>query len=166
MRKFKQAFSEPNFYGIGIINGINKVNIGTLWRSAYILGASFIFTVNKKYKFQASDVMKTPTRIPLYNYDNINDLKKHLPHSTKLIGVELIENAQFLNKFEHPQRGAYLLGSEANGLLPEVLEKCHHVIKLPGNFSLNVTVAGSIVMHDRICKLTHKIPTKQNKNLF
>lgn len=162
MRKFKQAYPEPNFYGIGIVNGINKINIGTLWRSAYILGASFIFTVDKKYKFQASDVIKTPIRIPLYNYENIDDLKKHLPHSTQLIGVELIEDAQFLSKFEHPQRAAYLLGSEASGLSTEVLKKCHQLIKLPGNFSLNVAVAGSIVIHDRISKLAHKLPSEKS----
>jgi tRNA (guanosine-2'-O-)-methyltransferase len=41
------------YYGIGIENVKTAENVGTLWRSAYILGASFIFTIGKRYKKQA-----------------------------------------------------------------------------------------------------------------
>lgn len=34
------------YFGIGIYNGKNTANIGTLWRSAAILGANFIFTID------------------------------------------------------------------------------------------------------------------------
>lgn len=45
-----QITQENGFFGIGILNNVDELNIGTLWRSAYILGASFIFTVDRKYK--------------------------------------------------------------------------------------------------------------------
>ena len=36
------------YFGIGIINPKSKTNVGSLWRSANILGASFIFTIGKR----------------------------------------------------------------------------------------------------------------------
>ena len=46
----KDYTQKSGFFGIGIENAKNEYNIGTLWRSAYLMGASFIFTVNTRYK--------------------------------------------------------------------------------------------------------------------
>jgi len=42
-----------NFFGIGIQNGKTPENLGVLWRTAQNLGASFIFTIGKRYANQA-----------------------------------------------------------------------------------------------------------------
>eukprot|EP01047_Picozoa_sp_COSAG01_P129466 COSAG01_NODE_58919_length_303_cov_0.759804_1_plen_52_part_10 len=39
------AASGDGFFGIGIVHGKSRANQGTLWRSAYQLGAAFTFTV-------------------------------------------------------------------------------------------------------------------------
>jgi tRNA G18 (ribose-2'-O)-methylase SpoU len=147
-----------NYSAIGVYKGKTAHNIGTLWRSAYILGASYIFTVEKKYKKQSSDVLQAWSRIPLFHYSTFEDLLNNIPYDCRLIGVELDESATLLSNFEHPQRAIYLLGSEDQGLPQEVLEKCHFVIKLPGYSSLNVGVAGAIVLHDRISKMPTILP--------
>lgn len=156
----KNKYPHTAFYGIGVMHGTNPVNIGTLWRHAYILGASFIFTINTKYKKQSADVVVTPSRIPLYHYKDLEDLHTHLPYGAPLVGIELTDDAVLVNEFEHPRRAVYLLGSETNGLSSSVLDACHHVVKLPGHFSMNVSVAGSIVMHDRISKVAHVLPKR------
>ena len=38
------------YCGIGIENGKAEVNLGTLWRSAHIFGAVFLFTVGRRYR--------------------------------------------------------------------------------------------------------------------
>lgn len=158
----QNKYPHTAFYGIGIMQVTNEHNIGTLWRSAYIMGASFIFTVDEKYKKQSADVVTTPSRIPLYHYHDLNDLKTHLPYGAPLVGVELTEQAVMLSEFAHPQRAVYLLGSETNGLSDKTLSSCHHVVKLPGAFSLNVAVVGSILMHDRITKIPHVLPVRNS----
>jgi len=75
-----------------------------------------------------------------------------------LIGIEIDERAQVLSEYTHTPRAVYLLGAEDNGLPTEVLDRCHELIQLPGTNSLNVAVAGSIVMHDRISKIPTKLP--------
>lgn len=140
------------FFGIGIQNTKNILNIGTLWRSASIMGASFIFTIGNRYKRQASDTMESWRHIPLYNYASFDDFYKSLPYDCRLIGIELDERSISIDKFLHPERCIYLLGAEDNGLTSEALNKCHQIIQLPGNYCLNVSVAGSIVMYDRVIK--------------
>jgi len=159
MARLKQQYQGNGFFGIGILNIVNDFNIGTLWRSAYILGAAFIFTVNKKYKPQSCDVTKAWTKIPLYHYRSVDELKSNLPHSTKLIGVEMGEQSIPLDRFEHPLRAVYLLGNERRGLSDKHLQVCESVVSLAGNFSLNVAVAGSIVIYDRVSKMKSVLPT-------
>lgn len=62
------------YFGIGIINGKTPENLGTLWRSANLYGAAFIFTVGKRYKRQSSDTPNTPRHIPLFEYQSLDDL--------------------------------------------------------------------------------------------
>ena len=151
------------YCAMGVFRGKTHHNMGTLWRSAYILGASYIFTVEGKYKKQASDVTRTWSRIPLFNYKTFEDLLRTIPHDCRLVGVEIDDRAEMLHEFEHPKRAIYLLGAEDSGLPDFVLEKCHMVVKLPGNSSLNVGVTGSIVLHDRACKVPTNFPPDHTK---
>jgi tRNA (guanosine-2'-O-)-methyltransferase len=140
------------YFGIGIENSKNKINYGTLFRSAKILGANFIFTVGKRFEIQTSDTIKSHRHMPLFEYDSFNDFYKNIPYNCKLIGIEMLTKAKTLKKYIHPERAIYLLGHESLGLSKQAIEKCHDFIKLPGEFSLNVSVAGSIIIYDRISK--------------
>ncbi|MCP4119110.1 MAG: RNA methyltransferase [Desulfobacteraceae bacterium] len=161
MSRLKQQYQQNGFYGIGLMHSVKEMNIGTLWRSAYILGASFIFTIGNRYRHQPGDVTRTWTKIPLYHYDDFDGFYSNLPHDTRLVGVEMEEGAVELNQFDHPQRAVYLLGNEQLGLAPGVVSRCHALVKLPGEFSLNVAVAGSMVMYDRVSKIPHSLPERE-----
>lgn len=137
------------YFGIGIEAPKVEANVGTLWRSAHIFGANFLFTIGRRYQRQCSDTTKAWRHLPLMHYDTFADFYAHLPYDCPLVGVELTERATPLRSFAHPQRAVYLLGAEDHGLSKEALSKAHRVIMLPGRFCLNVSVAGSIVMHDR-----------------
>lgn len=69
-----------------------------------------------------------------------------------LVGMELTEGAEALETFTHPRRGVYLLGAEDHGLSNEAIEKSHFLVKFQSSLSLNVSVAGSIIMYDRSSK--------------
>jgi tRNA G18 (ribose-2'-O)-methylase SpoU len=152
--KKQWELTKEQFFGIGVYQPKTEHNIGTLWRSAYILGASFIFIIDGKYKPQTSDTQKTWSKIPFYRYRDFDHFYDSLPYSTQLVGLELSDNSTAIRTFAHPSRAAYLLGAEDNGLPQKVAERCHHLLQLPGEQSLNVAVSGSIVMYDRIQKRT------------
>ena len=153
-----KTINNAGYCAIGVFRGKTEHNIGTLWRSAYILGAAYIFTVDHKYKKQSSDVLRSWSRIPLFHYKSFDDLLNNIPYDCRLVGIEIDDKAEFLHEFQHPKRAIYLLGAEADGLPQEILDKCHFIVKLPGNSSLNVGVTGSIVLHDRATKIETILP--------
>lgn len=143
------------YFGIGIINGKCEANIGTLWRSANIMGAQFIFTIGKRYpKKQSTDTMQTPRHIPLFEYETWEDFKKNIPRDCEVIAIELDSRSKPIETMNHPERAIYLLGAEDRGIPIEVLQDCKRIIQLPGEHCLNVSVAGSIIMYDRCLKAT------------
>ena len=141
------------YFGIGVFHGKNEQNIGTLWRSANIMGADFIFTIGKRYQRQCSDTMKTPRHIPLFNYKDFEDFVAHIPYDCPVVAVELDEDSIPIKRYVHPERCIYLLGAEDTGIPKKILDKCRDIVQLPGDCCMNVSVAGSIVMYDRINKM-------------
>lgn len=144
------------YFGIGIENTKTKANIGTLWRSAYGLGAAFIFVIGNRYKKQASDTVKAMRHIPMYHYDTFEQFYDNMPKDCQLIGVDNVEKARMLEGYGHPERAIYLLGAEDSGLSKTALEKCHSLVQFESKFCLNVSVAGSIIMYDRQAKINAK----------
>lgn len=145
---------EEQYFGIGIYQPKTAENIGSLWRTALVFGAQFIFVIDAKYKKQSSDVFKTWSKIPLFQFTSLNAFNESVPYSCKLVGIEIENKATPLQSFKHPERAVYILGSENNGLPKSLIKKCHEIVILPGDKSLNVAVAGSIVMYDRINKFS------------
>lgn len=139
------------YFAVGVYHPKTAENIGTLWRTAHLYGAALIFTVGRRYKAQASDTPKTPRHTPLMHFADMEDLHAHLPWSAPLVGIELDPRAVSLPEFVHPERAVYLLGAEDHGLPLSVLDRCHHVVQVPtpAPQSMNVAVAGSLVIYDR-----------------
>ncbi len=152
MRKTWDSKDE-RYFGIGIYKPKTEENVGTLWRTAFILGASFVFVVDSKYQKKSTDILKVWSKIPLFQFESIDAFLKTVPYSCKVVGIEIDKNAIPIKDYQHPERAMYLLGSEDNGLTNELKNKCQEIIILPGNHSLNVAVAGSIVIYDRINKM-------------
>ena len=147
---------EQGFFGIGIQNGKTPENLGVLWRSAQNMGASFIFTIGNRYAKQACDTHKAIGAMPYFHYETFDDFFNNLPKGAMLVGVELDEKAVQLETFTHPKRCVYLLGAEDHGMSKIAIEKSHHLVKFKSDLSLNVSVAGSIIMYDRQAKLKFK----------
>jgi tRNA G18 (ribose-2'-O)-methylase SpoU len=141
------------YFGIGVYKPKTETNIGTLYRSAHSFGADFIFVIGARYKYQSSDTTKAFLHLPLYEYNTWTDFKEHLPKNCQIVCVELDEKAKDLKDFIHPERCVYVLGSEDNGIPQEYL-KTNQIIQINGGkYCLNVAVAGSIILYDRVVKL-------------
>lgn len=143
---------EQGYFGIGIQNGKTPENLGVLWRSAQNMGASFIFTIGNRYAKQACDTHKAVGAMPYFHYNTFEEFYEMLPKGAMLVGVELNPRSVPLETFEHPRRCVYLLGAEDHGLPKAAMEKSHHLVKFDTPKSINVAVAGSIVMYDRNMK--------------
>lgn len=150
----RSARRNSGFFGVVVHQPKSITNVGTLWRSAFLYNAAFLGTIGARYAKQPSDTPNAANHIPLVQYDDLDDLKRHLPHNCPLVGVELTEHAPQLHQFAHPPRAVYLLGAEDHGIPPALLAQCHQVVQIPTvrDWSMNVAVAGSIIMYDRHAK--------------
>ncbi len=139
------------YFAIGAENISKPMNLGNLIRSAHAFGASFCFTIAPVFaasEVRLSDTSDAAKHLPLYNYDSVEQLT--LPRGCALIGVEIDDDAVELPSFPHPNAAAYLFGPERGALSPEAQARCEQVVKIPTKFSLNVGIAGAIVMYDRL----------------
>ena len=141
------------YFAIGAERTSKALNLGNLMRSAHGFGASFTFTIGATYQAleARADTSKGAQHLPHYDWSSLDELA--LPKGCRLVGVELLEEAIELPSFRHPLRAAYVLGPEKGSLSPELLGRCHHVVKIPTSFCINVAMAGAIVMYDRMRSL-------------
>ncbi len=138
------------YFEIGIYNGKTVENIGTLWRSAYQLGASGIFTIGTRYHHQPGDITKASRHIPMRYYADFEQFRQSTPDGAILVGIEI--GGSPLSTFCHPQQCVYLLGAEDSGLPVEILSRCNVVVSIDTvrQLSYNVAIAGSLVMYHRV----------------
>jgi len=138
------------YFEIGIFHTKTKQNVGTLWRTAYQLGAAGVFTIGKRYKQQSSDTYKTMRHIPLRHFETLEDFLLQRPIGAVLVGIEM--GGVPLSQFDHPKQAIYLLGAEDHGLPPSVIKRCNLLVSLEAvrRPSYNVAVAGSIVLYNRL----------------
>lgn len=161
------------WFMVGCFRPKTGVNVGTLWRSARWMGASGIFTIRERFPERArinmvradpalgqqTDTAATHRHVPYLTFESVDALREAMPLAC-IVGVELDSRAVSLPAFNHPERAVYLLGAEDDGLPPDVREQCDHIVEIPGG-NLNVAVAGSIVLYDRIAKAAPNATTTE-----
>ncbi len=139
------------YFAIGAEGVSKSANIGALLRTAHAFGAAFCFSVGAGWDARAgrtSDTADTPAHVPFYRFASLDEMT--LPGGCALVGVELLDEAADLPSFRHPLRAAYVLGPERAGLSPAMLARCRHVVRIPTRFALNLSVAGALVLYDRL----------------
>ena len=147
------------YFGIGA-EDINKaMNVAALMRTAHAFGASFVFSIGRVHaghQWGRVDTSDTTESLPYYRFDEPGELM--LPKGCELVGIEITDDAVPLPSFHHPRRAAYVLGRERGSLTEGLLARCDHVVRIPSRFSVNLAVAGAMVMYDRMLCLGRFAP--------
>jgi tRNA G18 (ribose-2'-O)-methylase SpoU len=155
----RQGPAMRGYFAIGV-EGVSKAaNVGALLRTAHAFDASFVFTIGAVYERdagRAADTADTPDAVPLYAFPDLAAVK--LPQGCVLVGVEIADDAIELPSFQHPRQAAYVLGPERGALSPGLVARCRYVVKIPTRFSINLSLAGALVMYDRLITLGRFAP--------
>jgi tRNA G18 (ribose-2'-O)-methylase SpoU len=139
------------YFGLGVYGISKPMNVGNLVRTAHAFGASFVCLIDPHVGMREiglSDTSSAARSMPLYTFERMDELV--LPRGCRLVGVELLDDAVALPSFRHPRQALYLLGPELANLPTEAIERCHHVVRIPMRFCVNVATAGAIVLYDRV----------------
>ncbi len=140
------------YFGVAVVNMKVEANYGTLFRSALAFDADLLCLIGRRFRKQPTDTTRSERHIPLLEFDTAEDFLAHVPYDCKIISVECIEKAQPLHVCTHPERAIYVLGPEDGNVPPAILAASHVTVRIPTLQCLNVAVAGSIVMYDRMVK--------------
>lgn len=155
-----QLYEEGRVPFFLILDRITDVrNFGALSRTAEAAGVHALVFSSRGNAALNEDAIKTSAgallRIPLCRTPNLKDTLQYLKDSgIHLAGVT--EKAKKLFKdadFTLPL--GLIMGSEEDGISPAHLAYCHETLRIPmmGEIaSLNVSVAGGIVMYEAVCQ--------------
>lgn len=133
---------------VGVYDPKGAITTRTLSRVALSMGARGFFSIG-------GGVMPPRENLAMFNFASMADARGYLP-AYPWIAVETGPRAEPLHSFTHPADAIYLFGDQ-NGTIPrDVLRDMAGVVEVEteGPGILDVAVAGGIVLHDRLTKLS------------
>ena len=125
-------------------------------RAAGCFRADAVFYTGKRYdqamRFQTDTKNRTKS-IPLTGVD---DLLENIPNESKIVCVELVENATLLHEFKHPDNACYIFGPEDGTIGQEVIDKADTVVYIPTIGCMNLAATVNVVLYDRSAKSSQR----------
>ena len=143
----------PLFFMLDRITDVG--NFGAISRSAEVLGADgIIFPSRESAQLNADAVKRSSgalTRIPLCRVRDLLTATRFLKSSGILVVAADEKGKDSLKDFDFKRPVAIILGSEGEGVAPELLRACDEILFIPqaGKMdSLNVSVAAGIFLYE------------------
>jgi tRNA G18 (ribose-2'-O)-methylase SpoU len=130
-------------------------NVGAFFRTADAFGVEKIYLTGYTGCPPRKEIAKTALgsehRIPWEHRENIDELLLELKSAgKKIVALEISNRAIPVGALEIPIEDiALIVGSEVEGISPQVLAECDEIIEIPmigGKKSLNVSVAAGIAL--------------------
>jgi tRNA(Leu) C34 or U34 (ribose-2'-O)-methylase TrmL len=75
-----------------------------------------------------------------------------IPFDCVPVAIDLIDGAQPLQEYKHPERAFYIFGAEDATLGDRVLSWCRDVVYIPTKGCMNLAATVNVVLYDRMAK--------------
>lgn len=156
--------SGPHTHPIYIIveNVRSLFNVGAIFRSADGVHASGIyltgFTGQPPRKEINRVALGADETVPyLYERDTLTVIQHLKTHQVQVIALEKTPTSTHYGTFAYQYPVAVVVGNEVEGVRPQTLEACDHIVHIPmcgQKISLNVSVASGIILYELLRSLT------------
>ena len=137
---------------IGLMNPKSPTNVGSVLRAAGCMNAQQIFYSGERYDRAKAFYTDTQNSNKAVTLTHVDELFSHAPIGAKIVGVELVEGAQSLIEFQHPDNAYYIFGPEDGSLTQKQVNQCHAVVYIPTKGCLNLAATVNVVLYDRLSK--------------
>ncbi len=137
------------FAAIGLINPKTPANIGGVARAMGCYGASMLAISGARFKRFPTDVQAQYRVMPVIECD---DLHSVIPFDCVPVAVDLIEGAQPLHTYKHPERAFYIFGPEDSTIGRATYSWCRDVIYVPTVNCMNLAATVNVILYDRLAK--------------
>ena len=144
---------KKDFAAVALHRPSRPENIGGVFRAAYVYRVKLVVLGGGELPPEPlghpTDTTHAWRRIPVKFADEVLDA---LPKRCVPVAVERVVEATPLPEFEHPERAAYVFGPENGSLDEAILQRCTHVVSIPGRQCSNLAAAVNVVLYDRLAK--------------
>ncbi|WP_409574566.1 RNA methyltransferase [Thalassotalea sp. PS06] len=137
---------------IGLTNPKSPANVGAVLRAAGCYQAEQIFYSGSRYDYASkfhTDTKNARQDIPM---QQTSCLLKAKPEGAKLICVDLVEGAQPLPEFVHPEQAYYVFGPEDGTIEQAVIDAADAVVYVPTKGCMNLAASVNVLLYDRLAK--------------
>lgn len=142
------------FASVGLVRPKDTANVGAILRASYCFDVSLIAIEGDRTPIRSYvDTPKAWRHIPVIRND---DLSGVIPYDAVPVAVDLVDDAEDLRDFVHPERAFYVFGPEDGTLGHKHLQFCHKRVMLPTRTCLNLASCVGIVLYDRLLKQKQK----------
>jgi tRNA(Leu) C34 or U34 (ribose-2'-O)-methylase TrmL len=150
MENEMRAIKTRGFAAIGLTRPKCSHNVGGVMRAAQVYGASLVVLENDRSNVtDGQDTMKAYRSIPVLR---LTDLFEGCPYDCVPVAVDLVDNAEMLPDFKHPQRAFYIFGPEDGTLGKKHLDKCVKRVMVPTKHCMNLAATVNVILYDRLAK--------------
>jgi rRNA methylases len=113
---------------------INPENIGNMMRLADNIGAAEVFILGTDFQLRMASIKKTAglsfANVRL-SFVTPEEFFAQLPKEYTLAAIETCQDSLNIFRCKLPDKIAFLLGNERNGLPDEILQKCQIKVHIP-----------------------------------
>lgn len=143
-------------FAVAAWNITKEHNVGSLVRTAHAVAAEEVMLVGERdWNVEAARTAELFTTVT--HLSDIEAFRHHIAaRRFQLVAIELDSRAVSVFDARYPERPCFLLGAEIGGVPDGLLADAELVVQIPqwGLVpSLNLAVAGSIVLYDYLAKL-------------
>lgn len=146
---------------LGLINPKSPSNVGAVMRAAGCYQADAVFYTGHRYARAAkfnTDTKQVSKNIPL---EGCIDIVSEAKPGSKIICIELVEGAQPLPEFTHPDNAFYIFGPEDGSISQEVVDRADAVVYIPTIGCMNLAATANVVLYDRLAKSATSIASNE-----
>ena len=140
------------FASIGLHMPKDGANVGSVIRAAMCYSAASVAIsgdrIGAKQIKSATNTTAGHRHIPVLR----GDLRDLIPYGATPVAVDLVDDAESLPGFYHPQSAFYIFGPEDGTLGKAILDWCPRRVMVPTVFCMNLAATVNVVLYDRLAK--------------
>jgi tRNA(Leu) C34 or U34 (ribose-2'-O)-methylase TrmL len=149
-------FTKKDTPSIVLINPKYPHNVGAALRACSCFGAKNIIFTGDRVSLEPKGVKgyRLPREERMKGYSDVKIINDNYPFNrfpkdVVPIAVEVRDNSERLQYFDHPRNAIYVFGPE-DGSIPQIaLKHCHRFLLIPSKHCLNLAAAVYLILYKR-----------------
>jgi tRNA(Leu) C34 or U34 (ribose-2'-O)-methylase TrmL len=141
---------------VALINPKYSRNVSQVVRACSCFGIEQCWFTGDRVQMELASKTRMPREERMKGYSKVNIIQfdyffEQFPDFTP-IGIEVMEGAEMLTTFDHPENALYVFGPEDGGLTKIARGFCHRFVFIPMQHCANLAASVYITLYDRYLK--------------